>query len=451
MVKMKKFLIGHLIVSIFFSKNLLSQENNKEIYVFMVDLSMSMLRDSLFESVKRDLRRFIPENLKIGDRVILSGFGDDVRTFWDDEINTTEDFQRICWQIEKLQFNHRYTHMSRAFDILAKRMEEINAKYPNVPKYIYVYTDGINEPPPESHESPIEFQRILREHWGKEKMDQLNAYLFYISFGIEPPREIDTMAKEIPQVKILEYTRKPEEMEITPKLQIIKISSEKNFFSIPQNKKVIEFSLKTEAETEILFNDTISLKILPEGKIEPYNFEIKEKVQTQNFKLYLPKLSPGERKIHISFETKKGSILNPLIYEITLKILPTKPFILKILKVTLPIFLILLITLWLILIPRFENEDIVEIYQTGQEILRYKIRNGQRFYSNKVIISQNLNVPNLDRRAFVLMINRGRQVFIKPLKSEVLINNNPIDKKRWTELTDGTIFLVGNRMFKFER
>lgn len=164
-----------------------------KIYFFVVDLSGSMKKDNLYQKVKADLSDFVSDskrsNWEIGDRMILVGFGNNVTFFWDGEIKGIEDIERLRKEIEGLKFDDEWTHMSKAFDMLAKRIEEINKIYP-VPKHIYIYTDGKNEPPPQFHESPVEFENILKKYWSDIKRDEEKIFLYYISFGINPPAEL---------------------------------------------------------------------------------------------------------------------------------------------------------------------------------------------------------------------------------------------------------------------
>jgi len=202
------------------------QEQAKRVFVFVVDLSGSMQKDGLYNTVKKDLVNFLTgvneqgkHNLNIGDRAILMGFGDNVSYFWDREIQKVEDLEDLATAVNKLAFNHRWTHMSRAFDMLAIRMREINASNPEAQKVIYIYTDGKNEPPPEIGESPVTFGRILEEYWNPEQIKPLQIWLYFITFGVPAPEEVKQLAKNNPdRVKIEQKTREApiSETSITP-------------------------------------------------------------------------------------------------------------------------------------------------------------------------------------------------------------------------------------------
>jgi len=448
----KKCLIFFLLILLFlFSGILLSQESEqkleKDIYIFTIDLSGSMQRNSLHEKVKESLKDFIPANLKIGNRVILMGFGDDVRYYWDKEITTTEDFEQILNQIDRLVFNHRWTHMSKAFDMLAKRMDEINKLYPEKTKIIYFYTDGINEPPPEARESPLEFKKILEKYWSPRKIEEENIYIYYITFGIEPPEEIKSLPEQSAHFKIVSRPTKPQITDITPSPpKKIKFSLAQNKFKISQTEKQISFILNSESSVE---TDIIHFNI-QEGKIEPDSLKITKGSQTNNLTLSLPFLQIGKKEMKISLNSEMGSILEPTTFLITLEVIKEISWWKKLL----PIFIILLfviIMIWYLLTPKFGNECLVEINGNGIEQGRWRIKSGQKSFSNKVIVSKDLRIPGLLKNSFLIKIDSSKRIFIMPLDSEINFQGKNISKKQFQQIRDDEIFIIGDRRFKLEK
>ncbi|MEO0302036.1 MAG: vWA domain-containing protein [candidate division WOR-3 bacterium] len=200
---------------------LFSQEASQtRVFIFVIDQSGSMRRGNLCQRVVEDIRDFITNSersgIRLGDRLIIIGFGDDVRYHFDEELRGTQDIERAISEIERMKFADRYTHMSKAFDILSKRINELHRAYPS-PKYVYIYTDGINEPPPEAKESPLAFTEILRRYWQYEILRERDIYLCLITFGIEIPSEIKEV---LPQSERVIYREEasvpPQEERITP-------------------------------------------------------------------------------------------------------------------------------------------------------------------------------------------------------------------------------------------
>ena len=133
-----------LLTSLIFP-SLLSAQNSSstsDIYIFLVDQSGSMRQDNLSGRVKDAVEKFIREEVKFNDRLVIIGFGDEVTYYTDDILSNTQDKERVYGQVSRIASNHQWTHMSAAFDHLAKRLDELKQLYPNSRKFTYIFTDG---------------------------------------------------------------------------------------------------------------------------------------------------------------------------------------------------------------------------------------------------------------------------------------------------------------------
>ena len=187
--------------------------------MFVIDESGSMRRNNLYIKVRDDIKDYISKqdrsDIKWGDRLIIVGFGDDVKYHFDEEIKGIRDIERAKGELDRIEFRDKWTHMSKAFDILAKRIDEIHKTYPG-PKDIFIYTDGKNEPPPQLGESPLAFKDILNRYWQYKTLEEKDIYICLITFGVEPPKEIIDTLPESSRVKYQKETTKPSPI-ITPK------------------------------------------------------------------------------------------------------------------------------------------------------------------------------------------------------------------------------------------
>ena len=374
---MKKVFILFGIFSLLFFSNrkINSQDKVKRVFVFVVDLSGSMQKDGLHNKVKMDFVNFITKkneqgknNLNIGDRVILMGFGDNVSYFWDKEITKVEDLEELANIVNKLVFNHKWTHMSRAFDMLATRMKEIHISYPEAQKIIYIYTDGKNEPPPEIGESPLAFSEILNQYWEKcWQQEKEKMWLYFITFGVPAPEEIRKWAEKNDHVIISEKTRT---IDITETV-------------IPSPPPI---------------QPSEALPSVPEKKF--------------NFKKFI-------------------------------------------IFIGIPLFLVIILIVYFLTIPKFpDNYYILELNQRNDELMRWNIRRYQRFYTNKVVISKDIKIQDLNKNAFVIKIEKNMELKIMPINSEIIIEKNAkelIPQNKWYVLPENDIFTCDNKRFCVKR
>jgi len=282
-------------------KDSLSESNKgiENVYFFVIDLSGSMTVNKLDEKVKSELKKFIRDEIKINERIVLIGFGDKVTYYADQVINSTEDIERIYGTINNFSFRQSWTHMSSAFDHLATRLKEISGN-----KFIYIFTDGVNDPPAHLNEKPEVFDNILKMHFNKETLTSLKSYIYYISLGIKPPEIIENLSLNTEQFKVTEVMVKDSKESIIPFILNLKLL-QKDMILLKNKKN--EFELKFEV-----------VSISRSSSINVFYGENKQKLDLnkESKDLIIPvtpsDLTEGEHDLVISFEpSEENSKITP--------------------------------------------------------------------------------------------------------------------------------------------
>ncbi|RKX69741.1 hypothetical protein DRP53_07260 [candidate division WOR-3 bacterium] len=173
---------------------LLSLPLSAKTIFFVVDISASMKRGFLFDRVRDSLIAYIGRYTEIGDRVIVVGFGSDVRIHEEAMIRSSTDRIRLITKLHRIEAQDRFTWMTKAFALVGSKLRALNRTEPKSLKEIYILTDGINEPPPDKEDS-LSFDEILKKYVGEYR--RRNVFTYYISFGVEPPAEIKRFLKEL--------------------------------------------------------------------------------------------------------------------------------------------------------------------------------------------------------------------------------------------------------------
>jgi len=343
-------LLLFIIFTLVILPNIYAQEssNSEDIYVFLIDLSGSMKKDALSERVKIEMKNFIRDEVELNDRLLIIGFGDKVTYYWDNALTRMEDKEIIYDKISNLVSNHSWTHMSAAFDHLAKRLKELNQLYPGSAKYIYIFTDGENEPPKQLNEKPELFSEILRDYFGENTLESLNSFIYYITFGTEAPDAINKISKESDNFEVTEQPRK-KEIDSVPIIPIeIELKLKKDSYKLIKDKREeieLQFrvvSITRSAEIKVDFDD--NEKIISLSK-KNKKFDI----------IFSPNnLSEGNHEVLVNVSTiKDNGKITPNKFEITYNIIIPDYTIWYILGAIL--FLIILIVIIYKLLPKFSG------------------------------------------------------------------------------------------------
>ncbi|MEO0185810.1 MAG: vWA domain-containing protein [candidate division WOR-3 bacterium] len=150
--------------------------------IFVVDISGSMLQNDLYKRVQKTLIDYI-KGCRPGDRVILMTFGTDVNAGLDDRVlyesSIGRDIEALASSVSKLSFKDDWTWMTKAFDVIGNRLRDLQKAYPDRHKRVYVFTDGLNDPPPGKRDF-LSFEDVLKAHYFDFKREGTFVYLILL-------------------------------------------------------------------------------------------------------------------------------------------------------------------------------------------------------------------------------------------------------------------------------
>jgi len=345
--------------------------------IFVVDVSGSMRKDNLYSKVTDTLCAFIQREFETGDNLILCSFGNTFYINREVPNASREQMQTFLPNIEKLPFNDQWTYMTLAFGEVAKLADRYRQKYPKNPIYIYIYTDGTNEPPPYI-KNPISFDQIIK--WYFKSYLPKGTFLFIVTLGVEPDPKIPTLLDTLG-----------------------KGGKDKNEFGVKKSP--------------------------PGTAVSP--------PPTGN--------QPDTSKITtIKEETVKKEGPKP----------PPPPWV-WILIISL-IAIAIIVGLWLSSIPKFPvGAYLVYLDESGNVMTRFNLRSRQKFGSNKLRVSDDLNVSGIMPGSFKLIAKKGDAVSLRVIardKSAKFLNTGAEIKTGEEQLLypDDEFEFSGAR-FKYEK
>lgn len=357
MKKKKLLLLSYILFTLF----QLAFASKTKTLMFVVDVSGSMRRDNLYQKVTDTLCAFIKREFREGDNLILCSFGNDFYINKEILKAATEQMLTILPVIEGLNFRDEWTYMTKAFDQIAKLSRKYRPeKERSPPLYIYIFTDGKNEPPP-NIQNPISFTEILK--WYFKDFLPKGTFIYVITLGVPPDAGIsDTLIGEL------------------------------------QNKG------KNPDEIRVVEN--------PPGIVRQ------------------PPPPDTTSSGKDSGTSAKKS--------------PAPKWIL--LLVVLVILAIVVVIFYLQSVPKFPRAYLLHLDESRNVINRFNLRSRQKFGSNELRISDDINVPGIMRGSFALIAKKGGAVTLKIIaknKSVTIISNG-------TEIRTGeTYFLNPDDEFEF--
>lgn len=204
---MKNFKIKAIIMLILFSVFLciLPKGVNTTNRIFILDISGSMRKGGLFDRIKETLTRDYISKMEIGEYVLILTFDKEVVPIINRKIETPEDINRINSIINNLRATGPWTWMSEAFRKTREYAANLKKQYPTEKLNIYLLTDGINEPPPETHEPPMEFVTILINYFSDFEVK--DTYIYLLSYRPLEEDDKEKISIETPII-VVEPSRK---------------------------------------------------------------------------------------------------------------------------------------------------------------------------------------------------------------------------------------------------
>jgi len=436
-----------MFLSLFIILNMLISVSHDRILV--VDISGSMRKNNLHERVKASFKDYVKQCDK-GDRVILMTFGSDVNSGIDDRvINNTQDITDLQNSIEQFQFNDQWTWMTKAFDVIARRLGDLQKAYPKRPKIVLIFTDGNNDPPP-GHRSDFTFERILEMHGYTFKQENTFVYLIMLK---EKPS--DTLKDFVEKTGITADTTPPEERgeKVYKELALSPIEVSRSF-DIDEQVSA-EISLKVEK----LFNlDSLPLRlsISEEGplkvKLATNSFMVKEKRQTLETTLEISNIKekgkfsfylvpePGIRGVIVTPDRIKfnSEFKEPLV-------IPAWVWIALIASIVI-IFSLVFYFKSIETIP--EGYTLSKLDSEGRELVSFDLSE----YNKASITPKDLGVEELTSKAFILYIKSGIMYLKAGNVEEIKVKGReePLEPGEEIELYNGKEFNAGSLNLKFK-
>ena len=409
--------------------------------ILVVDISGSMRRDNLHERIKRAFREYVAK-CRIGDRIILMTFGSDVNPGVEDRvIREAEDIAEIQRKIDEFQFNDQWTWMTKAFDIIFKRVIDLHKAYPDRKKEIYIFTDGNNEPPP-GHEDDFTFEEIIEKYGEivKKMGEEGKTFIYVVMFGVRPEEKLEEFAKET-NIEVVQKPRTPRTE--TESIKKVALTIEpRSFESEPRDSITKDFTVKI---SELMGIEEVTLKFQTAQnlKISPGEIQIREgRLQNEKFKVKFENLKVGIQKYKVKLISDEDINIQPSNFEFEIKI--KKPLKIPAWAWLVPLIIILCLGAGFIYIYFFcpkwpEGYYVVRKQKTGdeyKEVERIEVREHQKFCRGKVT-SEDLGFYDV---FFELRIDRNGIVTKKIKEGE---------NEEETEISSGDN-IIGNYFFEIK-
>jgi len=140
-------------------------------WIFVIDLSKSMIgkgkgAGNIFEKVKVVLYQFIDE-CRLGDNVVIIGFGTDVNEGPTIPIHFEKDKELIKNEIAGLKADQDWTYTSDALEKTLFRLSDVEKKYPDYNECALILTDGYNDPPPYARNTAKSLNEVAKPYANK--------------------------------------------------------------------------------------------------------------------------------------------------------------------------------------------------------------------------------------------------------------------------------------------
>lgn len=378
--------------------------------IFVVDVSGSMKQSGIYKPVINSLITFIDNEFEERDNLILCSFGTTFYRNYEVFSATRTQMKGFLPYIERLNFRDDWTYMTLAFKEVAELVDILRQRYPNNPIYIYFYTDGQNEPPPYVS-NPLTFDQIIKWYFGSYKNPQTHLYI--VTLGVKPDPGLDSIA-DTTGASIIEVpgpindtvpvpTTKPE-------LRPIEITPQKISFKTSSKTGKIETGIKFTNNNDL---GKIKIKVsIDNFKISPEEITLDKGEDSVRITIEYKDLAVKTHRAALTFSSQNPDIkFNPdkIYVEITIySLLPW--FILGILFLVILIFLLRCLS-----IPKFPRAYLVHLDESGNVVKRFNLRSHQKFCSNRLKISDDLNVRGIMNGSLELIAESGGAIALKVL------------------------------------
>ena len=423
--------------------------------IFVVDVSGSMRRDKLYNVVTNSLITFIRGEFTVGDNLVLCAFGNTfykIREFPKADIS---QMRSLLPDIEQLNFRDDWTYMTLAFHEIASLIDKYRKSYPNQELYVYIYTDGKNDPP-NYIINPLTFEQIME--WYFNNYESKGTFLYIVTLGVQPDPEVESLVKGINRLprppgddrrraEIVTYPRtatrivppSPQKGPISIKPDLIKKK-----FCIGKDTSVFSLTFLSEF-------DTVAVMVASEAHIIPKSLQLRKGRNKIKFKIPTRDYQIGDHEFHLEFSAEPKRVrFNPPEVKLVLSVYKPLP-----LWIPLLILVIIIITAGIVLYymtyPKFKGIYLKELDEQGTEVINYHLAQAQGFFKTSITVNHDTKkLSGIPSRAFILKLERSGALKICPLTSKVVVGEHEQTRKKFTRLPYGE-FLVDGIKFIIEK
>lgn len=354
----------------------LAQEATSTDVIYLLDVSGSMKKGALFENIKGRLKKLVEER-KVGDKVILGIFSEDVLWPLKVDIHIPEDISDIEMVIDNLTAEGPWTWMSKAFRETKEKAQDIKAKSPDKRLMIYILTDCINDPPPhiKKVEPPWKFVEVLLKYF--EGFEAKDTYIYLLSYRpLEQEEKTKIEKKTIIEVK---------EPKVTRPMPRIKLSfSGFDFGKIDFSKGEVTRSgeISVDDLQDVERGEKVQLIPPPNFKVRPETIACKEKGHKEKVSIIIPSDLKAKEYTEIIGLRSKRAAVEPSELKFSFFVLEDG-LIGKLLKA---IFPLLIVVLLYVLYDAFIRERTVWVEKIGAgRIKEVKLKGWKKVYMRERI------------------------------------------------------------------
>lgn len=283
----------------------IAQDTDSMSVIYLLDVSGSMNEEGLFDNIKQRLKTLISER-KVGDRVIIGVFSDDVRWPVQYDISDDEDINEIKEVIDDLKAKGNWTWLSEAFKQTKEKADDIRKRFPKKSLMLYILTDCINDPPPRIKriEPTMSFIEVLRKYF--EGFSAEDTFIYLLSYGPLSPPLRDS-------IRVITDPIVPR----TPTIPKIKLSfTEFDSIEVELSKEettqidIGEITIEEFQDVSPIVNIELSP---PEScQVKPTIIEADKKGQIEKISITIPSnLEPGNYKKKIKLSSEEAIVEPP--------------------------------------------------------------------------------------------------------------------------------------------
>ena len=418
--------------------------------IFVIDVSGSMRKDGLYKAVTNSLITFINSEFTEGDNLILCAFGNTfyrIREFPNADVS---QMRTLLPAIEQLNFKDDWTYMTMAFGEVAKLIDQYRKNYPSQEIYVYLFTDGKNDPP-RYIKNPLTFDQIME--WYFKNYEPQGIFLYVVTLGVHPDEEVRKLVSELNRLpappgdnrrkaEIVYYPRKARKI-LPPKPQKgpIRIKPALVKRKIPVGKDTLIFSLIFSCDL-----DSVSATIASKTPVIPSSFHMKKGSNKVIFKIPAKDFQIGEKKFTLSFSAKQEDVkFSPS--EVALHLTIYKPLPLWIPFLIIVILAIIAgILLYYLTYPKFKGIYLKKLDEQGTEVINFHLAQAKGFFKTSITVNRDTKrISGIPSKAFILKLERSGALKICPLISKVVIGNRELSKKKFVSLPYGEFIVDGIR------